>query len=68
MEPAHGGREHRAPTRVKELWIQQTTLHSHGSGWPNYNGNRWNSFSGNAPAQNSNLPVSFMMINEVVVY
>jgi len=53
---------------VVEIWIQKTTLHSQGAGWPNYNGNRWNSYSGNAPAQNSNWPVSFLMINEVVVY
>ena len=55
-------------TAAKEIWIQKTTLHSHGSGWPNYNGNQWNSYSGNAPAQNSNLPVCFLMINEVVLY
>ena len=53
---------------AKEIWIQKTTLHSHGSGWPNYNGNAWNSYSGNAPAQNSNWPVAFMMVNEVVLY
>ena len=52
----------------KEVWIQKTTLHSHGNGWPNYNGNQWNSYSGNAPAQNSNWPVAFLMINEVVLY
>lgn len=53
---------------AKEIWIQKTTLHSHGAGWPNYNGNRWNSWTGNSPAQNSNSPVAFLMINEVVLY
>ena len=53
---------------AKEVWIQKTTLHSHGGGWPNYNGNQWNSYSGNSPAQNSNWPVAFLMINEVVLY
>ena len=38
---------------AKEIWIQKTTLHSHGVGWSNYNGNQWNSYSGNAPTQNS---------------
>jgi len=55
-------------TGAKEVWIQKTTLHSHGSGWPNYNGNQWNSYTGNSPAQNSNWPVCFLMINEVVIY
>ena len=55
-------------TAAKEIWIQKTTLHSHGGGWANYNGNQYNSYSGNAPAQNSNLPVCFLMINEVVLY
>ena len=53
---------------AKEIWIQKTTLHSHGGGWPNYNSNRWNGYSGYAPAQNSNWPVAFLMINEVVLY
>jgi hypothetical protein len=53
---------------AKAVWIQKTTLHSHGQGWPNFNGNRWNSFTGNAPAQNTNAPVCFLMINEVVLY
>jgi len=53
---------------AKEVWIQKTTLHSHGAGWPNYNGNRWNSWTGNSPAQNSNWPVAFLMINEIVFY
>ena len=53
---------------AKEIWIQKITLHSHGSGWPNYNGNGWNGYSGSSPAQNSNWPVAFMMVNEVVLY
>ena len=53
---------------VTEIWIQKTSLHSHGSGWPNFNGNRWNSWTGNSPAQNSNAPLAFLMVNEVVVY
>ena len=53
---------------AKEVWIQNTTLHSHGGGWPNYGGGQWNSYTGNAPAQNSNWPVAFLMINEVVLY
>jgi len=57
---------------AKEIWIQKTrlptTLHSHGSGWPNFNGNQWNSYTGNAPAQNSNWLVTEMAINEVVLY
>ena len=53
---------------AKQIWIQKITLHSHGGGWPNYNGNPYNSYSGNAPAQNSNWPVAFLMINEVVLY
>merc|ERR1719454_1734055 len=56
------------PADFNEVWIQKTTQHSHGGGWPNYNGNRWNSYSGNAPAQNSNLPTNFIIINEVVLY
>ena len=55
-------------TAAKAVWIQKTTLHSHGAGWPNFNGNRWNSWTGNAPAQNTNAPVCFLMINEVVLY
>ena len=55
-------------TAAKEVWIQKTTLHSHGGGWAGYNGNQWNAYTGNAPAQNSNLPVAFLMINEVVLY
>ena len=53
---------------IKEVAIQKTTMHSHGSGWPGYNGNQWNSYTGSAPAQNSNWPVCFLMINEVVLY
>ena len=56
------------PQKAKEVWIQKTTLHSHGGGWPGFNGNRWNSWTGSAPAQNSNNPVAFLMINEVVFY
>jgi len=68
-----GGTQFTVPCAVKaaaakEIYIQKTTLHSHGGGWPNYNGNQWNSYSGNAPAQNSNWPVAFLMINEVVLY
>jgi len=55
-------------TDAKEVYIQKTTLHSHGGGWPNYAGNQWNSYTGNAPAQNSNWPVCFLMINEIVLY
>jgi len=55
-------------TNAKEIWIQKTTVHSQGAGWPNYNGNQWNSYTGNSPAQNSNWPVAFLMINEVVLY
>ena len=55
-------------TDAKEIWIQKTTLHSHGNGWPNYNGNQWNAYSGNSPAQNTANPVCFLMINEVVLY
>ena len=53
---------------AQEIWISKTTLHSHGNGWPGYNGNQWNSYTGSAPAQNSNWPVAFLMINEVVLY
>jgi hypothetical protein len=53
---------------AKEVWIQKTTLHSHGAGWPNFNGNRWNAPRQGSPAQNSNWPVCFLMINEVVLY
>ena len=53
------------PEKAKEVWIQKTPLHSHGQGWPNFNGNHWNSNSGKAPAQ---TPVTFLMINEVVIY
>ena len=55
-------------TAAKSVWIQKTTLHSHGQGWPNFNGNHWNSYTGNSPAQNTNAPVAFLMINEVVLY
>ena len=57
-----------AAADAEEVWIQKTTLHSHGGGWPNYAGNQWNSYTGNSPAQNSNWPVCFLMINEVVLY
>ena len=53
---------------AQEIFIGKTTLHSHGNGWPGFNGNQWNSYTGNAPAQNSNWPVCFLMINEVVLY
>ena len=53
---------------AKEVWITKTTLHSHGNGWPGYNGNQWNSYTGTAPAQNSAWPVAFLMINEVTLY
>ena len=51
-------------TAAKQVWIRITTLHSHGGGWPNFAGNQWNSYTGNAPAQN----VAFLMINEVTLY
>ena len=57
-----------AKAMAKEVWIQKTTLHSNGAGWPNFNGNQWNSYAGNNQAQNSNWPVCFLMINEVVLY
>merc|ERR1739848_329640 len=50
------------------VWIQKTTLHSTGAGWPGFNGNQWNSWTGSAPAQNTPNPVAFLMINEVVLY
>ena len=53
---------------AQEVWITKTTLHSHGNGWPGYNGNQWNSYTGTAPAQNSAWPVAFLMINEVTLY
>ena len=53
---------------AKEVFIQKTTLHSHGQGWPGYGGGQWNSYTGNSPAQNSNVPACFLMINEVVLY
>lgn len=51
---------------AKEVGIQKRTLHSHGRGWPNYNGNNMNRYSGNAPAQNSNVPAAFLMVNEII--
>ena len=27
-----------------ETWIEKQTLFSHGGGWPNYNGAKWNSY------------------------
>ena len=40
---------------ITEVWIQKTNLHSHGAGWPGFNGNRWNSWSGNSAAKNTNI-------------
>ena len=53
---------------AKEIYISKTTLHSHGNGWPGFNGNQWNSYTGNAPAQNSPWPVAVVMINEITLY
>lgn len=53
---------------AKEVWIQKTTLHSHGAGWPNYGNGQWNGWNPGSPAQNSNVPAAFLMINEVVLY
>ena len=53
---------------AKEVWIQGTTLYSHGQGWPGYGSGQWNNWNGNSPAQNSNVPCNFLAINEVVLY
>jgi len=54
---------------AKEVWIQKTTLHSHGAGWPGYGCGQWNNWcGGGTPAQNSNVPACFLMVNEVVLY
>jgi len=46
---------------AKEIWIQKTTVPMYGAGWPN-------SARGNGGGRRSNVPVSFLMINEVVVF
>ena len=51
----------------QELSVQKLTLHSYGGGWPNYGSGIWNQWSGNSPAQNSNVPANFLMINEIYV-
>lgn len=50
---------------AKEFSLQKLTLHSHGQGWPNYGSGQWNAWSGNSPAQNANVPASFLMVNEI---
>ena len=53
---------------AQEIYIGKTTMHSHGNGWSGFAGNQWNSYTGNAPAQNSAWPVAFLMINEITLY